>query len=393
MSDFVRKPLLKHLNKQNPITRIENLEASAIRPSATVSQVSQLSPDAGEMVAGTYYVYDPNTGQMRGYLTASPKAAAPGYHLAFFDSAGVFQFGVSADDGSAVAAAGQVVINDDGLTIGTGGLNYIRFTDLTLNVNISSIFASHNTGAGSNSISHTINADSTGTTADFTIESVAPNGTDFVDLKVVSETVGNRVYINDHLSRQSILPAAGWLPYAMQDGASNMTNFSSASVVIAAAGDIYTIPININAPMLLRSVSVWNNDTATERTWNWSLFTQLYNIGSTDNNTLTRHAVGTAAETFTPAGAASLRTIAASSAAVYLPPGLYWLGVQNQHATNTFSLGRIAAVTNMGNTVQNKVVTNPVGTTLDFVAATWTRTGGVYGVRLNGDVFGESAAF
>lgn len=122
MSDFVRQPLLEYLNRQNPITRIENLEsATGARPSASVSQVSQLSPDAGDFVAGTYYAYDANTGQLRGYLTATPKPEAPGYHLAFFDSNGVFQFGVNADNGAAIAGGGAVELDENGITLPDAG--------------------------------------------------------------------------------------------------------------------------------------------------------------------------------------------------------------------------------------------------------------------------------
>lgn len=192
--------------------------------------------------------------------------------------------------------------------------------------------------------------------------------------------------------REFVLPGAGFQPYAMMDGASNVLNFSADSAVLAANGEARAIPITLYTPMLLQSVSVWNNDTATQRTWSWGLYVQKTQTANSDENTLTRVATASAAETFTPT-VASLRTIAASSAPVFLGPGVYWLVIQNQHASNTFSLGRVSAATNMGNTLQAKIITNPMGSTLDFVAATWTRGTGVMGVRLNGNVFGQASAF
>jgi hypothetical protein len=189
---------------------------------------------------------------------------------------------------------------------------------------------------------------------------------------------------------ESILPAAGHAAYVMVDGASNALDFSLSSANFTA-GQALAAQININAPMRLRSVSVRNNDTASERKWNWGLYLQKTNTGNADENTLIQVAVGGTAETFT-ATVASLRTIAASSAPVYICPGVYWLIFQNQHASNTFALGRITG-TSFGGVCQTKVITNPFGSTIDFVAATWTKSASVFGMRLNGDVFGQTAAF
>jgi hypothetical protein len=206
---------------------------------------------------------------------------------------------------------------------------------------------------------------------------------------------GGRAFVEQDLSgtlRRAYLPAAGWLPYVMQDGASNLLNFAAASATLTANGHAVAIPVRFPAPALLRSVSIWNNDTTLQRTWNWSLFWQERNTGDSGENTQQSVSAGTAAETFT-AAAASLRTIVAASAPKYIGPGLYWLVVQNQHASNSLALGVVAGVTALGNLAQAKVITNPMGSTLDFVAATWSKFGNVYGVRLNCDVFGQTSAF
>lgn len=118
MNSFVNQPLDKQMNRENLIDKIEALEdAVGPQPSATIGNLSELSPDAGDQVAGTYYVVDQQTGAIRGYLTATPSEQFPGYHLAFFDNAGVLQFGVSADDGHALAGGGVVILDDDGISI------------------------------------------------------------------------------------------------------------------------------------------------------------------------------------------------------------------------------------------------------------------------------------
>lgn len=162
---------------------------------------------------------------------------------------------------------------------------------------------------------------------------------------------------------------------------------TTTSTTLAANGGSVAIPVRLDTPMFLQSVSIRNNDVASARSWNWSLWT------AQGTATGTRIAVGTAADAFT-AGAASNRTIAAASAPVLLRPGLYWIVIQCQHATNNFLIGGPAA----GNlsaidAAQTKTLTNPLSTTLDFTAATWTKVTTAPIVRLNGRVFGQAVAF
>jgi len=192
--------------------------------------------------------------------------------------------------------------------------------------------------------------------------------------------------------RERGITPIGWLPFALSIGATIQAAYAS-NVTLAAAGGCAAIPFLLQAPMMLRSVSVRNGNVASNRTWNWGLYEQYLNNGNSGENTLTRVAVGAAAETFT-AGAASNRTIDASGAPVFLAPGLYWLVVQSQHASNSFDLAiQTGGAGFIGNTFQTKTITNPMGSALDFVAAAWTKQVDVPSARLNGDVFGQTAVF
>ncbi|HVP57598.1 MAG TPA: hypothetical protein VMU02_05835, partial [bacterium] len=89
--------------------------------------------------------------------------------------------------------------------------------------------------------------------------------------------------------------------------------------------------------------------------------------------------------------AAAVSSNAASP--TYLAPGTYWLVLRNTHASNTFGLGTAAAGTLASNTAQEKTLGSALGSTLDFVAASWTKKTFLAGVRLNGLVFGGASAF
>lgn len=200
--------------------------------------------------------------------------------------------------------------------------------------------------------------------------------------------------------RERSVSETGWLPYARQQGLSPAFN-SAGSETIAANGGSCAIPIWLHAQMRLYSVTVRNISTATQRTWGWDLYAQYLNNGNGAENTLSRVACGNADETFTP-GAASNQTIVAASAPsagdgpIYLGPGLYWLVIQSRHATSTLVLQNdtpAAAFLMGGSLIQTKTTTNPNGSSIDMVAATWTKAGRLVAAMLNGVVFGESAAF
>ena len=204
------------------------------------------------------------------------------------------------------------------------------------------------------------------------------------------DSTRKHVILYDGQRERGITPV-GWLPYAMMQGVVP-TNAFASSITLAANGGSVAIPMMLNAPMLLERVSLRNNDTATARTWGWDLYEQYANNGNGSENTLTRRAACSANDTFTP-GAASNRTLTASSAPVFLAPGLFWLVIQCRHASNNFALACNAAGVFSANMAQTKTTTNPNGSTLDFVAATWTKIADLPAARLNGRVFGQTSAF
>lgn len=77
---------------------------------------------------------------------------------------------------------------------------------------------------------------------------------------------------------------------------------------------------------------------------------------------------------------------------VYLPPGLYWLVIRNTDSTSAFSLSCAATGTFQNDQMQTKTI-GALGSTLDMVAATWTKSGLSPAVILEGRVFGQTAAF
>jgi len=192
-----------------------------------------------------------------------------------------------------------------------------------------------------------------------------------------------------HDSSGSSMVLAGWQPHAYMAGYAAVDTYSTAKDLTANGGCI-AIPIALEGKMALRQVSLWNTDAATARSWNWSLYYQPRQDAI--SNTLFRVAAGVAADAFTP-GAASKRSIAAAGAPTLLGPGSYWLVIQNNHATSTFGLGSIASGPLSINRGQTKTLTVPVGATLDFTAATWTKVTAIYAAILEGDVLGLWGAY
>lgn len=188
--------------------------------------------------------------------------------------------------------------------------------------------------------------------------------------------------------------AMGWCPYAYPINFVASSAFTTALSLPANGGSI-AIPIWVPSHMFVSSCSIRNTDTASARTWNWDLYTQYLNNGNAPENSLVRiiqGGPGAANDSFTP-GAASTRTLSASTVTA-IPPGVYWLVVQNRHATNTFGLGSTAASAAFAvNSAQTKTTSNANGDPLDFIAATWTKVTAIYAVRLNARVFGSNTEF
>jgi hypothetical protein len=192
-------------------------------------------------------------------------------------------------------------------------------------------------------------------------------------------------------TRERQLSDASFAPYAHQPGY-NPTLTTSTAVNLAAVsagnGGSIAIPILVQGHMLIQSVTIWSTDTATARTAEW----RLYEDRNDASNSLNEIAALNGTWSFTPS-AASARASNAATPGTYLGPGLYWLVIRNTSASQTFGLGSAAAsATALGNTGQTKAIA-ALASTLDFVAATWTKTTAIYGARLDGRVFAGVAAF
>lgn len=179
--------------------------------------------------------------------------------------------------------------------------------------------------------------------------------------------------------------AAGYLPFAYGLGLAGDAVTTTARN-LAAAGGATLLPIEIAAPMLVESISIYNTDTASARSWEWRLFAEPAGGGATLN-----HIAGlNGTDAFTP-GSAGIRTVAATTPTL-IGPGLYWVAVRNTHATNQFGIGRAAVGTFTGNNGRTKTLGSALTTTLDGSTG-WTGVAGLAGVRLNGRVVAEGSAF
>jgi hypothetical protein len=209
-----------------------------------------------------------------------------------------------------------------------------------------------------------------------------------IDGEVQWQSTRKLLLVHDTQRERGISPV-GWLPYAFPIGAP--TTFTT-NLTLSANGGAYACPIEVKSSMLLQSVTVINGDATGVRTWNWYLYEQSLNNGNAGEATLNLVASGAAPETWT-ATVASNRTIDAAGAPVYLAPGVYWLVIHNEHASNAFSLKTYNSETMALDYGQTKTIAGALGATLDFVLATWTPVVNIAGARLNGRVFGQTVLF
>jgi hypothetical protein len=228
--------------------------------------------------------------------------------------------------------------------------------------------------------SRTVNAQSLGSNITLTTADIA-DGTDKRYCTDAQKTIIGNTSGSNTGDDPPIGKAAYCYPVVFTPNAAFTT-----ALALAANGGSIAIPICVDTPATLVSVSVRNTDAATARTWRWDLYKD------TGVAAVTRVAECVSAESFTPT-AASTRTRAASTNTA-LKPGVYWLVIQSTHATSTFGLGSTAASAAFAvNSAQTKTTANPNGASLDLVAATWTKTTAMYAARLNCAVLGQSTAF
>lgn len=179
----------------------------------------------------------------------------------------------------------------------------------------------------------------------------------------------------------------GIAPFSYPLNHSHTAAFST-SINLAANGGSLAVPMLVAAPMALTRCVIYQLSTSTARAWRWDLYKD-----ANTSNTLNRVAASNGSESFTPSAAGN-RILDVTSGPVSLNPGVYWLVIQNTHATNQFQLASTAMGTNLAIfNAQTKTTTNPNGATLDFVAATWTKQTSLIACVMQGDVFGTAAEF
>lgn len=202
------------------------------------------------------------------------------------------------------------------------------------------------------------------------------------------ETTSGSGFVLASINVRKVSLRQGYQPYAMPIGYATGSAYTNSFNLPAISGTIL-VPITLSGPMLLQSVQVLNNDTATQRTWRWDLYADL-----DDNvNAILRVATCSAPETFTPS-AASMRTLTAANAPVLLPPGNYYLAIQNTHATSTFALGAQIPGGNFSVTLtKTKTTGGTNGATLDIIAATWAASPTTPAVTLRGRAAGDTVAW
>lgn len=188
-------------------------------------------------------------------------------------------------------------------------------------------------------------------------------------------------------ARERGISLVGFLPIAWPNGTGPAVAASSTQT-LAAAGGSTAIPISVPGHMLLRGMTYRNPDTSLARSMEWRLYEDRQNA----SNTLDEIAGANGSESFT-AAAASVRSVAVGSPPVYLGPGLYWLVIRNSHASNALGITIVATSLLLPNMTQSKTLGSSLGSTLDFVAASWTKATGYGMVELHGQVFGQSSSY
>lgn len=197
-----------------------------------------------------------------------------------------------------------------------------------------------------------------------------------------------------HNTQRELSAPAGWQPYALAVGATATDSYGNNTALPISGGSI-AVAIPVTGHMLLQAVAIYNGDTATLRALEWRLYKQRLNNGNAGENTLDEVPGANGTDSFTPS-AASVRVCAASGAPVYLSPGIYWLVVRNTDPTSAWDLRYSAApaVGLLQTICQTKTLGSALGATLDFVAATWTKSSTINpAVALYGRVFGQTTAF
>lgn len=200
---------------------------------------------------------------------------------------------------------------------------------------------------------------------------------------------GFGTYVGEYSVRGSLV-TNGWAARAFPQGIGPST-VSTSSTTLTNQNDAMIVPISVDSFMRVRSVTLRQGIAdGTQRSFKWYLAVQ------TDFNSATLRLIGNGNSGNYTAGAVSNETVATSAAIghIEIPPGTYWLVIQNTHATRSHVTRVLGGGDWTPNTGATSTTVGSLSSASTFSASTFTtKITGIPMVRLNGDVLGEGAAF
>lgn len=217
-----------------------------------------------------------------------------------------------------------------------------------------------------------------------------------VDISGTNGTSEGELNYNDttedigyHNGQRRLTDAVGWTPHASMIG---YTGAGGNALNLAVSGGSLAVAVQVTGHFLFETLTIRQSAAASARAAEWRIYRQRLNNGNAGENTLDEVAGANGTFSFTPS-AASNESSSVGSPPVYLAPGTYWLVVRNTDATQQFPWGAAAAGLLAPNLCQTKTLGSALGATLDFVAATWTKSTNIPNFILKGRVFGETTVF
>lgn len=186
---------------------------------------------------------------------------------------------------------------------------------------------------------------------------------------------------------------AGWMPYAYP--MAYIFGATPSGTISLTSGVAAIIPFDLTGNIILSQISgrfVVGAGVGYE--FGWDLYIEDTNDRLTSENTLRRVAQsnGNASDPSPGPFTANLALTALQPTALH--PGIYWLVLQNRHASNQLSIAGVVGGTFGGTYLRTK--TFPLvgaGQTADLSTSTANINNNVPALRMHGQVFGESVTF
>jgi hypothetical protein len=176
------------------------------------------------------------------------------------------------------------------------------------------------------------------------------------------------------------------VPFALPIGLHASAGASSSKSL--SPDEVILVPIAVPGPMDVHSLSAYINHTGTARGLEMALY---QDTGSTTLELVT----GTVCSVAWTPSAAGMKTVALA-ATVSIAPGVYWLAIRNDHASNNLSIsyagstGAMQAL-NMSRSDTTTGVSGGLVATLDISA--YDQDVEIYIAYVGGAVFGEATLF